>query len=240
MARITGLVGDVRGKVGNMVGYTRRGANFLREYQPNVTNPNTLRQQYSRQVFTIAQQLSRELSAGVLMGYSAVKPTYERQAFVGRMVENKVVSINLGEIAINYASIPISRGPLDPPRGGSPSATIAGRIGVTIDSSSITDNNVLIDGITPINCLVFCCVYNADLKTSVLGIIGYRPAVGEYVQVEQGTVSIPQGWSGDRLHIWIFCKQSPTPKNGIPLLEIPPRIRYNASDAVYCGTVEAA
>lgn len=237
MARLTGFVGDVTGRMGNMVAFVRRGENFARKYQPNVTNPNTARQQRSREIFRYAYDLSASFAPAVLMGYSGVNPTYERQAFVGRTISGQLIDIGArGEVDINYGFLPISAGPLVPlPTSIRPTFETAASVKFPVSADDIDDANLLVDGVTPINCLVFGVVFSPSERRAVMGLIAVKKIGGQFNLVDDGVVKTPVSWSGEQVHTYVFCKQSPTPRNGIPLTQLPPRIRFAASFPTYLG-----
>lgn len=237
MARLTGFVGDVTGRMGNMVAFVRRGENFARKYQPNVTNPNTARQQRSREIFKEAYALSSSYAPAVLMGYSGVNPTYERQAFVGNVITGRLIDINdRGEVDINYNFMPISAGPLVPlPNSIRPTFDSAASVKFPVSSDDIDDANLLVDGVTPINCLVFGVAYCISERRAVMGLVAVKEIGGRFNLVNDGVVKTPVSWSGEQVHTYVFCKQSPTPRNGIPLTQLPPRIRFAASFPTYLG-----
>lgn len=243
MARITGFVGDVTGKMGNMVAYTRRGVNLARQYQPNVTNPNTRRQQKSRRIFAEAYNVARQLAAPVTMAYAAVSSTYERQNFVGKLIDAKAISVSqdLVQVTVDWASVPVSWGPLVPIRtGGRPTSEAPQKITIPLSADSVADSNCLIDGVTPINCLVFGVAYSVEMQDSLLALVGYKDVNGQWVPVNGGAIETTPEWSGVSVHVWAFCKQSPTPLNDIPITQLPPRIRYRSSPARYYGEVVVA
>lgn len=242
MAKLTGFVGDVTGKVGNMVAYVRRGVNLARQYQPNVTNPNTKRQQKSRMLFSAAYDVAAQVAPAVNMAYAAVSPTYERQNFVGKVIQSGAITVNdaLTEVNVNWAEVPISWGPLVPYRGTvNPTVGEPGKITFNLSASGIADSNCLIDGVTPINCLAFAVIYCSAVEDSVMGLVGYKDKNLEYHAINGGSINIPDTFSGLKCHTWLFLKQSPTPKNGISIETLPPRIRYRSSYALYTGEVQA-
>lgn len=238
MARLTGFVGDVTGKMGNMVAYTRRGVNLARQYQPNVTNPNTKRQQRSRKLFSIAHGVVSAAAPAVVMGYAAVSPTYERQNCVGKLIETGAIGLNddMTQINIDWAQVPVSWGPLVPLRGELvPNLETPEQVKFPLTAEMIADANCLIDGVTPINCLVFGVVVNPLMGDTVMSLIGYKSELMQFSLHEGGIIRVPSSWSGETVHVYAFCKQSPTPKNGISMTTLPPRIRFRSSHASYLG-----
>lgn len=243
MARLTGFVGDVTGKMGNMVAYTRRGMNLARQYQPNVTNPNTKRQQRSRRLFSIAHGIGAHAAPAVIMGYSAVSPTYERQNFVGKLLKTGAISLNddMSELMVDWAQVPVSWGPLVPIRGEMvPNVETPEQVGFPLTAEMVADSNCLVDGVIPINCLVFGVLIAENLGDCLISLIGYKTESMQFSLFEGGIIRTPASWSGEDVHVYAFCKQSPTPKNGISMTTLPPRIRYRASFATYLGKVQVA
>ena len=226
-----------------MVAYTRRGVNLARQYQPNVTNPNTKRQQKSRRIFSEAYLVARQLAAPVTMAYAAVSSTYERQNFVGKLIDSKAISVSddLAQVTVDWGSVPVSWGPLVPLRDAiRPTSSEPMKVSFPFTGSAVADNNCLIDGVTPINCLVFGVLYSTEMKDSIMGLVGYKDEHLEWHAVNQGVIETPASWSGVSVHVWAFCKQSPTPLNDIPITQLPPRIRYRSSPASYFGETTVA
>ena len=238
MAKLTGFVGDVTGRMGNMVAFVRRGENFARKYQPNVTNPNTARQQRSREIFKEAYALSSSFAPAVLMGYSGVNSTYERQAFVGKVISDKLIDIDdRGSVDISFGALPISVGPLVPlPESIRPTFETPGSVKFAVSADDIDSANLLVDGVTPINCLVFGVVYSISFQRAVMDLIAVMRIGGQFDLINNGAVKTPSNWAGEQVHTYVFCKQSPTPRNGIPLTQLPPRIRFAASKSTYLGS----
>lgn len=221
-----------------MVAYTRRGVNLARQYQPNVTNPNTKRQQRSRRLFSIAHSISAGTASAVVMGYSAVSPTYERQNFVGKLIMSGAISLseNMSEVNIDWALVPISWGPLVPLRGVMvPDLETPEQVKFPLTAEMIADSNCLIDGVTPINCLVFGVLVAENIGDCIMSLIGYKSESQQFSLFENGIIRVPSSWSGEDVQVYAFCKQSPTPKNGISMTTLPPRIRYRSSFATHLG-----
>lgn len=61
MAKIVGLVGTMSGRIGNMVYSKKNGITIARSYQPQVANPNTQMQVYTRARLKAASQTAAAL-----------------------------------------------------------------------------------------------------------------------------------------------------------------------------------
>ena len=60
--KINSILGKMTGKVGNIVVASVGGEVIGREYNPNVSNPNTSAQQNTRSKFKLASQLSATMA----------------------------------------------------------------------------------------------------------------------------------------------------------------------------------
>lgn len=100
MAKISGpLAGSMRGKVGQVVAAkTVTGDTAIRAYQPQVKNPNTLRQRVSRSKMSMASKAAAALAEVIGIGYAkaaAGSGMYPRNMFV-----QGVVPVNAGVITL--------------------------------------------------------------------------------------------------------------------------------------------
>lgn len=106
----------MRGKVGEVVAAKTTGnRTALRSYQPNVKNPNTLRQRVSRTKLAMASALAANLSEGIKIGYAkAVAGTrmYPRNMFVSDIVPvgANVFSVSDGVVTMNTGGVRVSKG----------------------------------------------------------------------------------------------------------------------------------
>ena len=62
MAKVTSLLGGLRGKASNMVFAKTGGSVIMREYNPTVSNPNTVRQVGQRTKFKLLSQLAASMA----------------------------------------------------------------------------------------------------------------------------------------------------------------------------------
>ena len=237
MAKNIGLVGGFVGRFGNAVGYTNRGRQLIRVYQPKVYNPNTKRQQLTRERFRILNNIAREAATAINIGYNRVLPGFTRQAFVGGNM-NLRTFIDADSERINSTALQFSDGPLPAPTSG----------GVTVSGTQITvalsgDANVLgydADG-TPMYVGAIAIAYPQDVKLGDKGIAFKMGSVmGSAVSQVPSSVSIPDisEWSGTSVEVWVFWKQSAVPLNGIPVSQWPWRTPFNASPTRYAGVVD--
>lgn len=116
MAKLIGPIGSkMRGKVGQIVAAkTVGGDTAIRSYQPQVKNPNTLRQQVSRNKMAKASELAAILADVIGVGYAkAVQgmKMYARNLFVKSIVPvNAGVMTNSGaEITLDITKIKVAK-----------------------------------------------------------------------------------------------------------------------------------
>lgn len=88
-----GILGQVTGKVGNVVGAKWMNLNTIRGYQPDVNNPNTKPQMYQRSKFSTVVKLVRQVLP--LINYAYDGALDKMSPF------NKVTSINTKNAFIN-------------------------------------------------------------------------------------------------------------------------------------------
>ena len=103
------------GRLGNTVGAKLKGGEYVsRSYQPNVKNPNTKRQQVSRNKMALASQYAAALSVAIKIGYAmatASTKMFARNMFVRNIVPvSKGILTNNGtEITADLTKLPVSQ-----------------------------------------------------------------------------------------------------------------------------------
>lgn len=106
MGKTNGLVGGVTGKIGNIVGYYRRGKYLARAYNPNTTNTNTKLQETQRNRWRMLMDFLRPSLPTLKIGFGYVKPGYELPyAMKANMPAAKVES---DEVSIDYPKVKFS------------------------------------------------------------------------------------------------------------------------------------
>lgn len=237
MAKNIGLVGGFVGRFGNAVGYTNRGRQLIRVYQPKVYNPNTKRQQLTRERFKVLNDFARTASVGIGIGFNKVLAGFTRQAFIGRnMNEDFFLS---GDAGYTIGSVQLSDGPLPSPDRATATIGSGNQISVPI-SGDVNALGYDADG-TP----MYVGVVVVAINQNAVGVAGEVAAItatamGSDVSVLPSSVSVrvPGSWSGSSAHVFAFFKQSAVPLNGIPAAQWPWRTPFNASPTTYMGEVE--
>lgn len=237
MAKNIGLVGGFVGRFGNAVGYTNRGRQLIRVYQPKVFNPNTKRQQLTRDRFKILNSLARTANTGIGIGFNKVLAGFTRQAFIGRNMNQTFFKPT--EASYNLNQLMLSDGPLPAPYRAQATVSAGNNITVPI-SGDVAALGYDADG-TP----MYVGVVVVAINEEAIGVSGdvaciTKTAMGSTVSTvpDSVVVNVPGAWSGTTVHVYAFFKQSAVPLNGIPASQWPWRTPFNASPTAYMGTVE--
>lgn len=93
----------MKGKIGNIVVVSTGGEVIGREYNPNVTNPNTGAQQNTRAKFKLASQLSAELASVIAIkkeGNVSARNLFVKQNFGAIRYSQGVADINLNIVQL--------------------------------------------------------------------------------------------------------------------------------------------
>lgn len=238
MAKAVGLIGSLKGKVGNTVFATRRGIQIARVYQPVVANPKSSRQALSRAKFALATETLRPFALFLRAGLQLVRPTYEFQRGISGMVPVDAAIINGATPATlqvdeqemaKVFSAPL----LSPFVAGSPSSESEGviKVAVTIPASDFLES----DG-SAIGCGMVFAVHADDLgDVIVFHEKEFTPDVSK-----DCTLAVPAPWSGLNVKVYAFAKQIPTASNGFPSEELPWMYPAKTSRCKYIGQVDVA
>lgn len=104
--KLSGISGTGSGKLGNMVFATVNGQQVVRQYQPNVTNPNTVSQSNSRAKLKLLSQLSAALGDVIAIPRSGMQSS--RNRFIKR--NYGLAFANNGEAQLSYENIQLTIG----------------------------------------------------------------------------------------------------------------------------------
>lgn len=106
MAKTNGLVGGVTGKIGNVIGYYRRGNFLARAYNPHTTNPRTRLQRLQRTRWITLMNFLRPFLPTLKIGFGYAAPSYELPfAMKANMPAAAVDSDN---VSIDYSKVKFS------------------------------------------------------------------------------------------------------------------------------------
>ena len=106
MGKITSLHGKVRGKIGSLVYATTAGETIVREYNPHVANPSTVKQVDQRAKCKLLTQLASALAPVIVMQKDGL--VSRRNKFVKK--NSDAASANSGIAQITYENLQLTDG----------------------------------------------------------------------------------------------------------------------------------
>lgn len=239
------FIGSGSGKLGNLVGYVRGGKQMTRVYQPIVANPNTPRQQLSREKMKLCSELSRGL-ARVLnfsLGHYANSRVSPRNVFSKMSIPVSAgvfTGADRSHVTTDYEAVKLTKGILGdtPISFGETSFSTPKRVVVPIENFSEDWNvNHTPDGDE--RSVIFALVVlntvqmKAEMDTQVL----YNKTTHAWWSgVNEVKIDVPTSWQGDYVEVYAFAKQIPDALNGYPFNDEPYRIPGECTETVYLGT----
>ena len=108
MAKNVGLIGSLRGKLGNAVFYVSNGVQVSRVYQPVVTNPNTSLQIAQRAKMALAGRMSKITPIVALSGLGGDNKRLRRGEFVKELIKATAYSNN--KASLGFEDLHLSHG----------------------------------------------------------------------------------------------------------------------------------
>lgn len=185
-----GILGGVSGKVGNVVGGSWKGIDYLRIMPASVANPQTEAQMDQRSKFITVLNFLQPLKEFVRIGFKsyAVKMTQFNSAMSFNLKNG--ISGEYPDYTIDYANALVSRGGLAPALNGTASSVIAGLVSIEWEdnsgeaNASTTDKSLL-------------AVYNPSKNEAVAILNGANRVTGVH------EVTVPASYSGDTVHVFI-------------------------------------
>ena len=185
-----GILGGLSGKVGNVIGGSWKGINYLRIKPASVANPRTEGQVNQRNKFTITLEYLQATKDFIKIGYKsfAVKKTEFNAAM--SYVLNNAVGGAAPNFTIDYSLALLSRGSLSSVFNGSTDLTTPGAVTFDWDDNSTEGNASTTDK-------AMVLVYNPDKKESVSVLDGANRTVGSQ------TVVIPNTYAGDTVQLFM-------------------------------------
>lgn len=108
MGKVTSLYGKTTGKIGSIVFSTSGGETIAREYNPNVSNPNTKAQINQRARLKLMSQLSASLAPVIAIpkqGLVSARNAFTKKNFELSMAENGVAQISYENVQLTNGNI---------------------------------------------------------------------------------------------------------------------------------------
>lgn len=222
------------GRQGEVVGAKLKGGEYVsRTYQPNVKNPNTLRQRVSRLRMSTASGLASALAAAIQQGYAKATAStrmYPRNMFVRdavRMDGMNVITVANETATVDYENIKVSQ------RNGLNSLPAMGQADFTeplqikMDYAAINVTDVLPAGKLGLVTVVFAPELNQCIVKNTIVEQGQEGSV---------TINMPSSFGSQTVHLYHFLKWVPDSKNGVATADEPWMYPSETGETVYGGT----
>tara|TARA_R110002050_G_scaffold300678_1_gene471483 strand:+ start:13726 stop:14367 length:642 start_codon:yes stop_codon:yes gene_type:complete len=185
-----GILGGLSGKVGNIVGGSWKGIDYIRIKPSSVANPRTEGQVNQRNKFTITLEYLQATKDFIKIGYKsfATKKTEFNAAM--SYVLNNAVGGTAPNFTIDYSLALLSRGSLSGVLNGTTDLTTAGQVAFAWSDNSAEGNANVTDK-------AMVLVYNPSKKESISILDGADRTVGSQV------VTIPNTYAGETVELFM-------------------------------------
>jgi hypothetical protein len=185
-----GILGGLSGKVGNIIGGSWKGIDYIRIKPSSVANPRTVGQVNQRNKFTVTLEFIQAVKPFVQKGYKflAVKKTAFNAA-MSYVLNNAITGIE-PNFEVDYPLALLSRGGLSPALNPSTDLTTPGEVTFNWGDNSAESNANPTDK-------AMLLVYNPSKKESIAITEGAERTVGTQI------VSIPTTYAGDTVELFM-------------------------------------
>ena len=184
-----GILGGLSGKVGNIIGASWKGINYIRIKPVSVANPRTPGQVNQRNKFSATLEFLQPLIGFVNLGYKFYKN--KQSAFNAAMsyVLTNAITGSAPDFTVDYPVALLSRGSLSGPL--QPSMTMgSGEVQVGWVNNSGSGNAVATD-------VAMLVVYNPAKKDAVSMLEGASRITGTEV------LAVPADYVDDTVHVYM-------------------------------------
>lgn len=236
MAKAVGLIGTLKGKIGNTVFASVKGETIARVYNPNVANPDTVRQRFSRAKMALAGIIARELIRFIRLGWNQVAPGREFQRAVSIMIPTGN-GILTGTPSVDpkpkmeWAQLKdaLSKNDLGYVDCGAPDFDTAGQVtfDVTAPANMFKDSGGNAVGLGYVAVAVCEQIDGVFMKTGMIT----NADSPETVTID----GITSNYSGMYFSVYCFAKQIPNSSNGVPSTTQPWMYPAPTSACAYVG-----
>ena len=185
-----GILGGVSGKVGNVVGASWKGIDYLRIKPSHVANPRTEGQVNQRNKFTVTLEYLQPNLGFIKKGYKsyAVKKTEFNAAM--SYVLNNAITGTAPNFTVDYSLALLSKGTLSGVLNPVFDLATAGQVEFTWDDNSAEGNANVTDK-------AMILVYNPSKKESIYNLEGADRTVGSQI------ITIPNTYAGDTVELFM-------------------------------------
>lgn len=211
-----GILGPVSGKVGNVVGGSWRGIDYLRSMPANVTNPRTEAQLSQRGKFVLMVRFLQPVLEYVRIGF---KPHARQMSTYNAAMSYNMRNALEGtfpDYTIRYEDVLLSRGNLRPVSNLTLAEPNALELQVNWDDNSTMANALSTDR-------VMLLVYNLEERDAFFDLNAGTRGDG------QSLITLPPNYSGKEVHVWLSLTNLP----GMILAGD----KNSMSNSVYAGSI---
>ena len=185
-----GILGGLSGKVGNVIGGSWKGIDYIRIKPSSVANPRTEGQVNQRNKFTVTLEYLQPNKSFLKVGYKsfATKKTEFNAAM--SYVLNNAITGTAPNFNVDYTNALLSRGGLTGVLNPTTDLTTAGQVSFGWGDNSAEGNANTTDK-------AMLLVYNPSKKDSIIILDGAIRTAGSEV------VSIPSTYAGDTVELFM-------------------------------------
>jgi len=185
-----GILGGLSGKVGNVIGGSWKGIDYIRIKPTSVANPRTTGQVNQRNKFTATIEFLQPNKEFINVGYKsyAIKKTAFNAA-MSEILGNAITGI-APDFSVDYSAALLSKGSLSGVLNPSTDLTTTGQVSFSWDDNSTESNANATDK-------AMLLVYNPSKKESTYILAGAERNVGNEV------VNIPSTYVGDTIELFM-------------------------------------
>ncbi|MDV7187938.1 DUF6266 family protein [Lutibacter sp. TH_r2] len=185
-----GILGGLSGKVGNVIGGTWKGIDYIRIKPSSVANPRTEGQVNQRNKFTVTLEYLQPNKDFIKLGYKsfATKKT-EFNAAMSYVLNNAIGGV-APDFTIDYSNALLSRGSLSTPLNPTFDVSTPGNVTFEWDNNSDEGNANATDK-------AMILVYNPSRKESIYILDG------EVRTATTQMLSIPSSYAGDTIEVFM-------------------------------------
>ena len=185
-----GVLGGFSGKIGNVIGGSWKGIDYMRIKPSSVANPRSVGQVDQRTKFTAALQFLQPLKDFVKVGYkSYANKMTEFNSAMSYTLNNAIIGIS-PDFIVDYSSALLSRGSLPGALNPAVSSTDAGEVTLVWSDNTLNGTAAATDK-------SLIALYNPNKGEAILTLEGAARSVGQQALV------VPDNYSGDDLEVYI-------------------------------------
>lgn len=185
-----GILGGLSGKVGNIIGGSWKGIDYIRIKPSSVANPRTEGQVNQRNKFTVTLEYLQPNKAFIKVGYKAfATQKTEFNAAMSYVLNNGIGGV-APDFTVDYSNALLSRGSLSGVLNPTTDLSTAGQVSFAWDDNSAEGNANATDR-------SMVLVYNPTKKESIYILDGADRTVGAQ------DVTIPSTYAGDTVELFM-------------------------------------